>query len=772
MKKILVITHQLTHTGAPIVLLDMMQAMKEAGYELKVLSFSEGDLQEEVEKMQVPYTIDGDIIHHPEAFLSEAEAFDAVIVNTLVCFPVIHLLNTIEKPVLWWIHEGKQFFDYYQKVLPDFANLKPHIHIFSVSVYVQEIFKQNYHLDTPILHFGVRDMENSDKNSDPESKIQTEWETMDPHHQKVRFLTVGKYSYVKAQDILAETIKKLPADIQKKAVFLFCGDECEKDDAVFGPVQALSEKEDNVKIMPQQSHETVLQLMKHMDYLIVPSRVDPMPTVAVEAMMEQKPVIISDVCGVARDIEDGTDSYLFRSENEADLKKTILKSITNTEKTEMGIRARKRYEEEYSLAVFYPRVKHILANMIERKKLIFILGSLDIIDIFSYQLIPAFQKMGYETMVFSSKNVGGSFGKLHDFLSTKVTAVIAFNNQGMHMEVMRGKNTWQQLQIPFIDILMDHPFAHEAALDEAPENAIVLCPDKNHMRYLQRFYPQIQTTGFLAHGGLTFHTQKPKPIRERRIEALYAGNLSGVFIKKIAPDFSQFPFDAKKIAEDALEELIRHPWKTTEQALEERLLEEGLSFSDSELNSVIEKLHYIDLLAVSYYREKTVQVLAESGIKIALYGMGWDTCDWIHLPNVAYGGRIPAEDVVEKMQDTKIVLSTMTWFKDGTHDRVFNGMLAGAVAVTDSSVYMKENFNGIQQEGKEDTRELILFDLKRTEDNTDYPVLNELPHLLKKLLAEPDTMQKIADRGMARAKKTETWEARARELDQDLLQYL
>ena len=45
-----------------------------------------------------------------------------------------------------------------------------------------------------------------------------------------------------------------------------------------------------------------------------------------------------------------------------------------------------------------------------------------------------------------------------------------------------------------------------------------------------------------------------------------------------------------------------------------------------------------------------------------------------------------ADEIVELMHESKIVLSTMTWFKDGTHDRVYNGMLAGAVAVTDTSL--------------------------------------------------------------------------------------
>ena len=72
---------------------------------------------------------------------------------------------------------------------------------------------------------------------------------------------------------------------------------------------------------------------------------------------------------------------------------------------------------------------------------------------------------------------------------------------------------------------MDHPFIHKKALDEAPSNAVVICPDRNHMKFVQRFYPQIQIVGFLPHGGKTKNIQA-KPIVERNIDILYAGGIS------------------------------------------------------------------------------------------------------------------------------------------------------------------------------------------------------------------------------------------------------
>mgnify|MGYP007070113076 CR=1 FL=1 len=44
------------------------------------------------------------------------------------------------------------------------------------------------------------------------------------------------------------------------------------------------------------------------------------------------------------------------------------------------------------------------------------------------------------------------------------------------------------------------------------------------------------------------------------------------------------------------------------------------------------------------------------------------------------------------MQRAKIVLNTQTWFKDGSHDRIYNGMLANAAVISDESVFLRDTF--------------------------------------------------------------------------------
>lgn len=392
-------------------------------------------------------------------------------------------------------------------------------------------------------------------------------------------------------------------------------------------------------------------------------------------------------------------------------------------------------------------------------RLVFMTGVYDTLDIFAYELMKEFRQLGYEVMEFHSSDMQRSLALLSDYIKEPVTAVITFNNLGFNMELVEGKNIWDELGIWCINILMDHPFCHKAALDHAPAHAIVLCPDKNHMNYVQRFYPQIPITGFLPHAGKE-KAQQLKPIAERCVDVIYAGGLSRKFAYEMMPDFSQFSFDAKQIADQALADVIAHPDKTSEQAIEEALLAAQIVLSDDELCDFIEKIHYIDLLAVSHYREATVRALVEAGIDVTLYGTGWEDCDWLNAPNLHFMGRISADAVIDCMMDAKIVLNTMTWFKDGTHDRVFNGMLSGAVAVSDSSIYMKEEFCG---DIADDKAELLLFELEE---------IDQLPLKVKELLADAKRMQQIADLGRQKALAHHTWKARALELQEDLLSQL
>lgn len=136
------------------------------------------------------------------------------------------------------------------------------------------------------------------------------------------------------------------------------------------------------------------------------------------------------------------------------------------------------------------------------RRLIFFIGVYDTLDIFAFELQREFEGMGYETMLFDTADLQKSLGQLAAFVKKPVTAVITFNNLGYNMELTQGNNIWNDLDLFVVNILMDHPFCYKPALDASPRKAAVLCPDRNHMRYIQRFYPQIPVSGYLPHAGI------------------------------------------------------------------------------------------------------------------------------------------------------------------------------------------------------------------------------------------------------------------------------
>lgn len=55
MSNFLVVTHQLSYTGAPIVLLDMVRTLQKEGNNIDMISLLDGELRSEVEKMQISF---------------------------------------------------------------------------------------------------------------------------------------------------------------------------------------------------------------------------------------------------------------------------------------------------------------------------------------------------------------------------------------------------------------------------------------------------------------------------------------------------------------------------------------------------------------------------------------------------------------------------------------------------------------------------------------------------------------------------------------------
>lgn len=343
--RILFITHQLSRTGAPIVLLDMIKLCKHEGADIDVITMMDGELGEQLHDMEVDYKIMERFYPEKERLISEWGRYNLVVANTIVTYEAIHVLNGSKIPVIWWLHEGRQYFEYFQSVIPNFSFIGSNIHTYAVSPYVKSVIKDMYKCDVPMMHFAVDGYESE----------------ADKHYMRkrgdVKFLTAGTFSKIKGQDVLAAAIRMLPDEYMKKAEFSFCGNEAVFDEEVYASVCALEKDYANVHMLHQLTRQQTIAFMENADCLIVPSRIEPLPTVAIEMMMTGGVVLCTDVCGIAYYIQDGKNGYVTSSDNPQKLAERIIRVIDDYDNCEcIGKNGYQTYMKHFSRDVVEPNI--------------------------------------------------------------------------------------------------------------------------------------------------------------------------------------------------------------------------------------------------------------------------------------------------------------------------------------------------------------------------------------------------------------------------------
>lgn len=222
--------------------------------------------------------------------------------------------------------------------------------------------------------------------------------------------------------------------------------------------------------------------------------------------------------------------------------------------------------------------------------------------------------MGFSSFVYDAGRQQESKEALLSLLASGGKfACVTFNNMGYNLDLPDGRGVWDTYDVPYLNILMDHPFHYEKPLQRAPKTAIVLCTDRNHVKYIRRYFPKIHQVDFLPHAGVELGGRH-KPLSERGIDVLYAGALPIYTVGKMIPDLLSIPeVDGQDMAQEVLGELVRSPEKTTEEVIEAYLKSKRNDISEKRVQEIIVQMRFLDSYATSFFREQAVRLLVENG---------------------------------------------------------------------------------------------------------------------------------------------------------------
>lgn len=386
------------------------------------------------------------------------------------------------------------------------------------------------------------------------------------------------------------------------------------------------------------------------------------------------------------------------------------------------------------------------------KKIILFKGGIETQGYFSEQLEKAFLKMGHEVFMYDFEKERQHCFKMLRFIEKGNTVMITFNFHGISEDTcFQDENhqyVWEAFDIPCYNIVVDHPFYYHGFLNQVPPNYYHISIDKNHVKYMRRFFPHIQSEYFLPLAGTPVEwTEDFIPMKNRSEEICFTGNYSppATFDKYIDRHGKEYGDFYRGI----IEELLNHPERLLEDVAEKHIRREIPEVTEEEIKQTIPNMIFIDLYIRNYMRGRIIAGLAEAGMKVHVYGGGWEELECRQKKNIILGGSIDSHTCLRKIADSKISVNVMPWFKDGAHDRIFNTMLNRAVCLTDSSTYLEN--------------------ILRDKDNCLIYQLNDMEEMLGKvtqLLEQPDELEYIARNGYAFARKYHTWENRAVILEQ------
>lgn len=280
-KSFLLISHELTYTGAPRSLLNIARYLTEGGHRVSVWSLETGDFFEEFAKLGI------DVMyvkpHEIKSGYCELvkDKFDLVIANTVFCTEAALEFQKYIKTVLF-LGEARNI----KKIVSDFSmdveKIKAVENIVCVSSYAKRALEgfldRN---DISVIHNCVED-------------YMHKGEPFDPEKQRIRFIVSGTVEQRKAQDLAIAAYRGLAPDLKKKASLHILGKAPTWSQKYFKSLKFGNGVFYRNEI---QNRIELLEYYKKTDVIIVPSRDEACSLVALEAAMLGKALIVSSHVG-------------------------------------------------------------------------------------------------------------------------------------------------------------------------------------------------------------------------------------------------------------------------------------------------------------------------------------------------------------------------------------------------------------------------------------------------------------------------------------------
>jgi O-antigen biosynthesis protein len=315
--QLLLVTHDLSRSGAPIVMWTLAAHLSQLGFKMKVLSPLDGPLAAEYHKLGVETVIEQQMLNDVRFILPHLEGADLVWANTILTWRAISAARAFNRAGIWWLHEstfGQKLLARYLMVPPTFA--AANAVVFPCQTTADQYHSYNVKDNFQPIYWGLDLAE--ERIDDTGIHLKS---------GKLNLVSISSIEPRKGQDVLLQALSRLPEEAQQGIECYLIGRNLAP--SFYGKIARKARRMSNVHLVGELPKEKVLGYLQLAHVSVIPSRDEALPLTLIEAMALGKCIISSDAGGIPEIINHGENGLLAKAGDPEELAERILQVYTD-----------------------------------------------------------------------------------------------------------------------------------------------------------------------------------------------------------------------------------------------------------------------------------------------------------------------------------------------------------------------------------------------------------------------------------------------------------
>jgi glycosyltransferase involved in cell wall biosynthesis len=360
---------------------------------------------------------------------------------------------------------------------------------------------------------------------------------------------------------------------------------------------------------------------------------------------------------------------------------------------------------------------------------------------FTEKLAEAMQRAGIKTMIVDVKEGNLESDAMQSIRDFAPDFTCSFNS---FEPIEEGRYLWDFLKIPHLSFLVDPSF-YSTTLINSPYSMLSCVDRSDCAAVLSNGFDRVFFWPHAVEKELA-----PEVNEERIYDIVLLGSCYDYESLRVAWQ-QRNPAALNKVLDDAIDIVFANEQASLAEALvtawqSSKLDPQGIDFGTLYyyLDNYTRGKDRVEL--IRSIKNARVHVFGELATDNAVGILSWKQY-MAAQPNVTVHSPTLFGEGMEVLKRSKIVLNSMPFFRDGSHERIFTGLACGCVPITSESKYLREQFTA----GKD----LLFYQSLKRED------VNEM---VDELLSNEKKRSEMAAHGRKIVMQHHTWDQRVQEL--------